>query len=171
MRLAGRIIRPALLAVVVLIVLLSLPNLQTSRALAVWVVLVASLALTVLVRDPGERGWPEPAQRFEQALRKQKPAPSQAVEFLRMERELSLGMADADHAHRRLLPLLRSAAAARLASKHGIALERRPETARSLLGDDVWELLRPDRPEPEDRHATGLKQEEIVAVIASVEAL
>ena len=72
-----------------------------------------------------------------------------------MERELVLGSADADHAHRRLLPLLRGTAAARIAARHGFELERRPDAARALLGEDVWELLRPDRPEPEDRHAPG----------------
>jgi hypothetical protein len=170
-RLAGLLIRPALLAAVVLVVLLSLPNLQTSRALAIWVVLVAALVLMVLIRQSTEPGWSEPRRRFEEALRRRKPAPAQAVEFLRMERELSLGMADADHAHRRLLPLLRAAAAARLAARHGTALERRPETARALLGDEVWELLRPDRPDPEDRHGPGVQREQVVAVIEAVEAL
>ena len=168
MRLAGRIIRPALVAAVVLI---ALPNLPTSRALAIWVVVAAALVLMGLIRQAGERDWPASRPRFEAALRRRKPAPSQAVEFLRMERELTLGMADADHAHRQLLPLLRGAAAARLAARHGIALERRPEAARALLGDDAWELLRPDRPGPEDRHGPGLKEEQVAAVIAAVESL
>jgi hypothetical protein len=88
-----------------------------------------------------------------------------------MDREIVLGSADADHAHRRLLPLLRAAASARLAARHGIELERRPELARSLLGEDVWELLRPDRPEPDDRHGPGIPRERIAAVIERVEAL
>jgi hypothetical protein len=88
-----------------------------------------------------------------------------------MERELVLGEADADHAHRRLVPLLRAAAAARVAARHGFELERRPETARMLLGEDAWELLRPDRPEPEDRHDSGVPREQIAAVIERVESL
>jgi hypothetical protein len=88
-----------------------------------------------------------------------------------MERELVLGVADADHAHRRLLPLLRAAAAARLSARHGIELERRPEAARALLGEDVWELLRPDRPEPKNRHAAGVPRDRVAAVIERVESL
>ena len=88
-----------------------------------------------------------------------------------MERELVLGIADAEHAQRRLLPLLRSAAAARLAARHGFELERRPEAARDLLGDEVWELLRPDRAEPEDRHGPGVPRDEIAAVIERMESL
>jgi len=88
-----------------------------------------------------------------------------------MDRELVLGSADADHAQRRLLPLLRATAAARIASRHGFQLERRPEAARALLGEEVWDLLRPDRPQPEDRHGPGVRRERIVAVIDRVESL
>ena len=88
-----------------------------------------------------------------------------------MDREIVLGIADADHAHRRLLPLLRSAAAARLAARHGFELDRRPAAARALLGDEVWELLRPDRPAPVNRHGPGLRKEQIAAVIERVESL
>ena len=33
----------------------------------------------------------------------------------------------------------------------------RPDQARRLLGDDAWELLRPDRPEPSDAQAPGTR--------------
>ena len=148
-------------------ILLGTHEIRTERLLAGYAVLVAALALLAIVRS----FRPEPARRFEQALRGRKPAASQALELVRMERELLLGSANADHAQRRLLPLLRAAAAARLAARHGVELGRRPEAARALLGEDVWELLRPDRPEPEDRHGPGVPREQIVAVIEAVEAL
>jgi len=171
MKLAARLGWPATVALIVLPVLLTLPRLSTSRALAIWVVLVTALALLVLTRHSRERRGAEPASRFEQALRKRKPSTAPPVELLRMERELILGTANADHAHRRLLPLLRATAAARLAARHGIELERRPEAASALLGAEVWELLRPDRQEPADRHGPGLPREQIVAVIERVESL
>jgi hypothetical protein len=170
-RLAGPLARTSIAATVVLVVLLAIPKLSTSRALAIWVVLVAALLLVVLLRHSGKHDGPASARRFDEALRGRKPASSQPEELVRMERELVLGSADADHAHRRLLPLLRAAAAARIAARHGFALERRPEAARALLGEDAWELLRPDRPEPADRHDPGVPQEDIAAVIARVEAL
>ena len=58
-----------------------------------------------------------------------------------------------------------------MAARHGLELERRPKEARALLGDDVWELLRPDRPEPKDRHGPGVPRERVVAVIERVESL
>ena len=171
MRLALRFDLSAVALAILLVLLLSLPQIPTSRALGVWVVVATALILYVLNRHAGDRVWPVPPPRFEQALRGRKPEPSPPEELLRMDRQLVLGSADADHAHRRLLPLLRSVAAARIAARHGFELERRPEQARALLGEDVWELLRPDRPEPPDRHADGVPHKSIVAVIERVEAL
>jgi NaMN:DMB phosphoribosyltransferase len=148
-------------------ILIGIHAIKTERLLAGYAVAVAALALLAMVRS----FRPEQTRRFEQALRGRKPAASQALELMRMERELLLGSADADHAHRRLLPLLRAAAAARLIARHGVELGRRPEAARALLGADVWELLRPDRPEPEDRHGPGVPREQIIAAIEAVEAL
>jgi hypothetical protein len=166
-----RLILPTAVAGVALVVLLALRPLSTSHALAIWIVAVAAIALVVLVRHSRGSRLPQHASRFEAALRGRKEAPQAPVELLRMERELELGIADAAHAHRRLLPLLRAAAEARLASRHGIELDRRPEAAESLLGEEVWELLRPDRPEPADRHGPGVPRESAAAVIERVESL
>ena len=166
-----RFVRVATTAAVALVVLLALPSLSTSRALAIWVVVLAGLVLIALAGHIRERALSEHTARFEEALRPRKPPDSNPVELLRMERELLLGIAEADHAHRRLLPLLRAAAAARISSRHGFELERRPEAARALLGDDVWDLLRPDRPPPENRHGPGVPRGRVVAVIERVESL
>jgi len=171
MSLARRLPAPTLAATVALVVLLALRPLSTSRALAIWVVIVAAIALIVLIRHSRGRRGSERRPRFEAALRGRKPSAEQPMELLRMERELELGIAGASHAHHRLLPLLRGAAAARLASRHGIELDRRPDAARAVLGDDVWELLRPDRAEPDDRFAPGVPRSSVAAVIERVESL
>jgi hypothetical protein len=169
--LARRFGWPAVAAVVLLVVLLSLPQLPTTRAFSIWLVFATAMVLVVLNRHAHHRSWPVPAPRFEQALRSRKPQAAQPEELLRMDRELVLGSADADHAQRRLLPLLRSVAAARIAARYGFELERRPEAARDLLGEDVWELLRPDRPEAEDRHGPGVPPRSVLGVIERIEAL
>ena len=171
MRLAGRVAWSCVLALGALAGLLAIHRLPTARGLAIWVVLVTALVLILLIRQSREYGGPAPASGFEAALRARKPPETQPEELLRMDREIVLGSADADHAHRRLLPLLRATASARIAARHGFELERRPEAAHALLGDDVWDLLRPDRPAPEDRHAPGVPRARIEAVIARVESL
>jgi hypothetical protein len=88
-----------------------------------------------------------------------------------MERELELGIANAGSAHHRLLPLLRAAAEARLASRHGVELDRRPDVAKAMLGEEAWEWLRPDRPEPVDRFGRGVPRERVAGLIDLVESL
>ena len=167
MSLARRLSVPVALATVALVVLLALPPVSTSRALAIWAVLVAGIALLLVVRHSRVPHH----SRFEAALEGRKTAPPQEVELLRMERELVLGSADAVYAQRRFLPLLRAAAAARLASRHGIELDRRPDAARALLGEHAWELLRSDRPEPADRHGPGVPRAHVAALIERIESL
>jgi hypothetical protein len=158
---------PVAAATVALVVLLALKPVSTSRAFAIWVVLVAGIALLLLVRHSRVPH----RSRFEAAFRAPEASTEKQVELLRMERELVLGSADAVYAHRRFLPLLRSAASARLATRHGIELDRRPDAARELLGEDAWELLRPDRPEPADRHGPGVPRARVAALIERIESL
>jgi len=165
------LVAPVFASAVALAVLLALRPLSTSRALAIWAVLVAAIALIVLVRHLHESAAPLHAPRFEAALRGRPATTTQPVELMRAERDLELGIAGAAHAHHRLLPLLRAAAIARLATHRGIELDRRPDAARELLGEDAWELLRSDRPEPEDRFAPGIPRERVAALIERVESL
>jgi len=165
------LVLPVVVATLALVVLLALRPLSTSRAFAIWILLLAGIALVALVRHSRRSGGTERGSRFEAALRVRTPKTPEPVELLRMERELELGIADATHAHRRLLPLLRAVATARLAAHHGVELDRRPDAARALLGDDAWEFLRPDRPEPEDRHGPGVPREVVGVLIERVESL
>jgi hypothetical protein len=168
---ARRLVLPAAVAAVALLVLLAVPPLSTSRAVAIWVVLVAGIALLLLVRHSRDSGRAPHAARFEAALRRRPAPPPEPVELLRMERDIELGIAGASHAHHRLLPILREAAAARLASRHGIELERPPGAAQAVLGDEAWEWLRPDLPEPADRFEPGVPREQVVALIERLESL
>lgn len=156
-------------ATAVLVVLLAAKPLPTTRSLAIWVVLLTAIALRELVRSLHRRD--EPKSRFELALSQRVAPAAETSVFAGMERELELSTATADHAHRRLVPLLRAAAAARLAMRHGIDLDRRPDVARQRLDEQTWDLVRPDRPEPRDRHAPGPRRDEIAAAIAQLEAL
>jgi len=162
---------PIFVAVVVLVVLLAIPALSTSRAFAIWVLVLAALTLVELVRRSRHRPGRQRGSHFEAALRVRPAKAPEPVELLRIERELELGIADATHAHRRLLPLLRAAATARLASHRGIELDRRPDAACAVVGEEAWEFLRPDRPEPIDRHGPGVPRDRVAALIERVESL
>jgi len=155
-------------ACLVLIVLLPIHVLATGRVFAIWVVLLTAIALRELIRSfpPDDR-----KSGFEAALRSRAtPAPEPSA-FAEVERQLQLGLAFADHAHRTLVPLLRSAAAARLSMRHGIELERQPDAARRLLGEQTWNLVRPDRPAPADGLGPGPREEDVAAVVTRLESL
>lgn len=155
----------------VLGILLGVRPLSTGRLLSIYVLALAAVALAALTRLAQTVEERRRASAFDAALRRRDERPMRPPELVRTERELTLGIANAGHLQRRLLPLLRDAAAARLAQKHGVELERRPEAARELLGDETWELLRPDRPDPVDRNAPGISFARVRALVDRLEAL
>ena len=172
MRSARRLIPQLAGAIVVLVGLLASRALPTQQVLAIWVVLLTAIALFELVARFRETDEPRKnVHRFEDALRARPEPELTAPPFVALERELDLSTATAGHAHRRLLPLLRAAAAARMAARYGVEFEHRPDVARRLLGEETWAFLRPDRPEPENRHARGPRREEIAVVVGRIEAL
>ena len=90
-------------------------------------------------------------------------APPDVDDLLRMERVVTMSVGNADDLHARLLPILRDVAVARL-ERTG----RRP--GPDTLGR-WWELLRPDRPEPQERFAPGIREPELRALVSDLERL
>jgi hypothetical protein len=97
--------------------------------------------------------------------------PQRPRELERLEREVYLSLGSGFYLHHRLRPLLREIAAHRLLRVHGIELDRRPEAARQLLGEEAWEWLRPERPEPRDRWASGPPLSELRGVVDALERI
>ena len=151
--------------------LLAAGALSAVRAIGVWLLCLAAFFLVRFVRDVRTADAEALSRRFDAALRGRKAKVSVPGELLRMERVLGLGVATAGDGHRLLLPLLRTAAAARLAAAYGIDLARSPAAARARLGDEAWEWLSPDRPAPADRHAPGVPRDVAARLIAQVESL
>jgi hypothetical protein len=152
---------------IALIVVLGLHPVSTERIAAGYALALAAIGLDALVRVVGARSWHERGSAFEHALSHKTPEPTRPSEIVRIEREITLGTTSAGHLHTRLLPLLRDAVAARL----GIDIDLHPERARAALGEESWELLRPDRPEPAERSAPGLPIRRVRTVIDEIERL
>jgi hypothetical protein len=151
------------LATLALVVALGVQPIPVERILSAYVVVLAAIALAALTRVLRSAAELPPPSDFEHALRPRVAGALRPPELIRTEREITLGVSSAWHLHTRLLPILRDVAAAR-----GIDFARRPDTARELLGDETYELLRPDRPAPADRSAGGLP---LVRVRAAVDTL
>jgi hypothetical protein len=88
----------------------------------------------------------------------------------RLDRVVSAATSHAGDLHLRLRPILREIAADGL-RRRGVDLDAQPQTAQELLAPDTWELVRPDRPRPDDAFARGLAAARLNAVLDDLEAL
>lgn len=158
-------------ATALLIVLLGIRPASIQQMLTAYVLVLAAIALAALTRIARSDSELPPPSEFDAALRPRVTGPVRPPELVRTQREITLGMSSAGHLHQRLLPILREAAAARLAAGHNVDLVRRPDAARRLLGDDTWELLRPDRPEAADHNDPGIPLRRLRAVVDTLERL
>jgi hypothetical protein len=114
-------------------------------------------------RAPGERS------EFDEARRPALSKASRIGERDKLAREVGLGMQTAFDFHFRLRPVLVEIARGRLAAR-GIKLEDEPR-ARGALGEEAWELLRPEREPPHDRNAPGLAADELGRVVGVLERI
>jgi len=127
--------------------------------------LVLMLAIAALRRayPPATALRPKSRRRAE----RRRPPPTLA----RIEQETALGVAGSFDLHHHLRPRLRAIAGALLGTRRGVSLDGDPERARRLLGDETWELVRRDRPPPEDRLARGLPPSTLGHVVDSLERI
>lgn len=125
--------------------------------------------LVLLARTRAAFAEPEPSA-LERALRRAPRPPARLPELERIEGEVTLSLTTAFDLHARLRPILREIAEAGLAGR-GLRLDGDEEAARAALGNDVWELVRPNRPPPADRHAPGPGLEALNGIVDDLEAL
>lgn len=171
MRRALRLVRlPALLTAAAVVVAVALPG-RTELVLRVYVLALAAVLLArlwVLLRAELP---PRRASAFDRALRRPARRPERLPELEKIEREVALGTATAFDLHYRLRPSLRRIAGELLAARRGIDLDGDPEAARRALGDEAWELVRPDREPPRERFGRGIEPAALGTVVSSLEAL
>jgi hypothetical protein len=119
--------------------------------------------LIALVGAIGRRAPSRQRSAFTAALARG-PRPGDSLPQLeRLQREVTLGVSTAYDLHLRLLPTLREISQARL---ERAGRQPGPET----LGR-WWELLRPDRPAPDDRFAPGIGAHDLRALVDDLRAM
>jgi hypothetical protein len=100
------------------------------------------------------------------ALERKPAEVSRPAELERLERELTMAAATGFDLHVRLRPVVREIASSRLAAR-GLP----PEGSEELLGEELWDLVRPDRLPPADRHVAGIAPAALRRVVEGLEAL
>jgi len=133
-----------------------------NAALTVIAVLVAAAAVRVLVQalPPLRRAAGTPGSARGEVTGDRE----------RLDRVVSAATSHAGDLHLRLRPILREIAADGL-RRRGVELDAQPRAAQALLAPDTWELVRPDRPRPDDAFARGLAPARLDAVLDDLEAL
>jgi len=128
-------------------------------------VLLLALVRTTRAQAPAPRG-----SLFDRAVAAMRRRPPDSGDPA-LVRELELSTYNAFHLHARLRPVFRDIAAHRLRARYGVVLDRAAGRARGLVGAQAWELVRPERPPPEDRLARGPALPELTRVIDELEAI
>jgi hypothetical protein len=119
--------------------------------------------------------WPERPARsdLEEALRPRRQAGRDQPRSLRQVEiavRLSVSKTGAHELHYRLRPLLRELSISRL-RRHQVDLDAGPGAARSLLGEDLWQIVRADRPAPEDPNDRGIASASLGPIVERLESL
>jgi hypothetical protein len=137
--------------------------------LDVYILVVGGLALFQVVLATRE-AYPRAARSaLAEALDREPPGPLRPPELERLERELTLGASTAFDLHYRLRPTLREIAGERLADR-GLRLDGGGAEVEEALGDELWELVRPDRKPPTARFASGISPDGARRVVERLEA-
>jgi hypothetical protein len=136
----------------------------------IWLAAVLALALGYTL-DRLRRAIPRRrTSAFDAAFAPSRRGRARPAALARVEREVTLATGTAFDVHFRLRPLVAPLATG-LLLRRGVDPERRPEAARDLLGGDLWELVRPDRPAPDDRTAPGIRLSDVARVVDDLERL
>jgi hypothetical protein len=147
-------------------VTVSVPG-ERTRALAAYLLALGLLGVAVSLRAVLRPAGSSP---FEAALAAQPVRPDRLRSLERVEHDCVQGLANPVDLHRRLRPRLREIAALRLAARHGIDLDQRPEAARAVLGEELLELVRADRPHPDELTGPRLDADGLRRALDTLEA-
>ena len=165
----GGALRALVVPTVALVVIGGFAPGRLALAIRIYALVVCGVAL-VLALSALRRTYPRARPLRPRAARsaaRRRPPPSLG----RIEHEAALGVAGAFDLHFRLAPRLRSIAAGLLASRRRLTLAADLDAASGILGPEAWELVREDRPTPEDRLARGLPTADLRRVVESLESV
>src|SRR5712691_1278308 len=139
--------------------------------LDVYLLGIGGVLLLALVRTTREGGLPTGPSDFDRAFAEmRRPRASDSGELM-LVHDVEQSVASAFHLHVRLRPILREIAAHRLWRRFGVDLETEDERARGLIGAEAWELVRPERPPPNDGLAPGPPPSDLRIVVEELERI
>ena len=135
-----------------------------------WVLALAviwAVTLAMLVAGaPADRPAIAPPWRRRRRKAVELPADLESLELA-----VELALSSEFDRHYRLRPWLVETSAGLLAARRGVNLAADQERAALLLGPELWELVRPERPEPPGRGRQELDPAQLEKMVAALEKL
>jgi len=168
------LVRGGVVAVVATLALVAALQLAPERrpvAVSVYLLVLGAVALRLLVRLVQLAHPPAPPSELDAALNRPPARPALPAELESVARMLALASVSGVYVHNRLRPELRSIARELLSSRQGIDLDAEPAAARAALGPTVWDLVRPDREEPDGYESPGLPPLVLARIVADLEGV
>ncbi|TML52887.1 MAG: hypothetical protein E6G15_10100 [Actinobacteria bacterium] len=161
-RLAVGLLSAASVVTVALVLAAVLEPGKRSLELDIYVLVIGAMAVLTAVLA-ARRAYPLAARSaIAEALEDEPRTAIRPPDLDRTERVLSMATNAAFDVHFRLRPILREVAEQRLADRRGL---------REALGDELWELVRPDREPPNRRFGEGIEVEQLARVLDRLEAV
>jgi hypothetical protein len=155
----------AFLTVVALLLGFAAP-IDRELLIRIYALVIGALALATLsaATSFAARGG---KSQFVAAMRRGRVAGTRPEALERLERQVALALENAGDFHFRLRPSLVEAADAVLWRRHGVQLE----DAEPFVSPELWSLIRPDLPLPEDRRAPGPPLARVEAHLDEIERM
>jgi hypothetical protein len=158
----------AALATIGLLIARTLAPGRHELELDVYVIALGALALLGLVSWLRRSAPRARESLLEQAVRQHTEEPETLPELAHLERVLVMSAAQEFDLHYRLRPTLREIAAAQLAGR-GMQLDRGGPLVRETLGEELWDVVQPDRVAPENRQVKGVGPDGIERLVRRIE--
>ena len=137
--------------------------------LDIYVLTVGAIALLAAILAT-RRAYPlEERSALVEALDREERPSVRPPDLERTERLVSMASTTAFDLHYRLRPVLREVAEQRLADRRGLRLDSDDPRVREACGEELWEVVRPDREAPDHRYRPGLEPAALERVVARLE--
>jgi hypothetical protein len=167
---AGVALGTTIAAAALIVALVVRPG-QRALELDIFILVIGAMAVLAAVIATREAFPLAQGSALAEALEREPRPALRPPDLERTERLLSIAATTAFDLHHRLCPILREVAGQRLADRQGLLLDSGDPRVREALGDELWELVRPDREPPERRYAPGLAAAGLRRAIEGLESL
>ena len=168
--LGGAVLGIGLAGIVLAVVHAAAPG-RGALELDVFILVAGAFAVLTAVIATRQAFPPAEGSALAEALEREEREPERPPELERTERLMTLASTTAFDLHFRLRPILREVAEQRLADRRGLRLDAGGPQVEQALGEELWEIVRPDRVAPHRRFEPGAPPATLERAVERLESI